>query len=170
MLKEYASRFFKLVASYMLGERWNLTMTDSKPEFINLFKTAKDNIRVVTGSLHHSLFEDDQILSVLEDLSTRSEDPVTIEIIHGPKPDPKSKRIFKLQQKAEGRFHIMQTSKRPGLHFVLVDGCRYRVEKYHKENQPERMAYMKTRSPIFLNRILAEKFDDLKLASRDSGA
>jgi hypothetical protein len=169
MFIKYASRFLKLVASCILGEKWNATMMDSQQECRKLFNSAKHDIRIVTGNLHHDLFENDQILSTLEDLITRDEAPVTIEIIHGPNPDPKSKRIFKLQQKAKGRVSIMRAPKRPGAHFVLVDGLRYRIEQYHEADKPERIAFIKTKSPIFLNRILAEKFDDLKLTTQKSG-
>lgn len=169
MLMELVSKVFERLAASLLGEKWNTTMADSKQQCEGLFKSAKHDIRVVTGDLHHQLFEDEKILTTLKDLSTREEYPVTIEIIHGPNPDPKSKSIFKLQKQAKGRVHIMTTPKRPGAHFVLVDGLRYRVEKYHEANQPERMAFMQTKKPIFLNRVLAEKFDDLKLKSHKSG-
>jgi len=168
MVIKYAARFLRLIAGCILGEKWNATLADSQQECKNLFKSAKHNIRIVTGNLQHELFENEQILSILEDVSTRDEAPVTIEIIHGPEPDPESKSIFKLQKKAKGRMHIMRAPKRPGAHFVLVDGRRYRVERYHEAHQPERMAFMKTRSPVFLNRVLAEKFNDLKLTTQKS--
>lgn len=169
MLTKYASLFLKLVAGFILGEKWNDTLTGTKQECRNLFKSAKHNIRIVAGELQHEVFEDDQIIAVLEDLSTRDKDPITIEIIHGPNPDPKSKRIFELQKKAKGRVSIMKAPKRPATHFVLVDGSSYRVEKYHKAREPERMAYMKTKHPLFINRILARKFDDLTLTIKKSG-
>ncbi len=169
MVMKIASKFLSFIASFILGERWNATIAHSGKECGNLFKGAKDSIRIVTGELQHELFEDNEVLSILEDLSTRKENPVTIEIIHGPNPDPRSKRIFKLQQKAKGRVHIMRLPKRPLAHFILVDEKKFRVEKYHEANKPERMAYMKTRGSLFLNRILAEKFEDLKVSNQKPG-
>ena len=170
MAIKIVSQFLRYVASFVLGERWNATIEDSRKECGNLFKGAKNSIRMVTGELQHDLFEDNRVLSLLEDVSTRKENPVTVEIIHGPNPDPRSKRIFKLQQRKNSRVHIMRLSKRPKTHFVLVDNKKFRIEKYHEANKPERMAYMKTRSPMFINRILAEKFEDLKLSSQKSRA
>ena len=169
MLTAIASRCVRFLASVLLGERWNATITDSTRECNILFRSANNSIRIVTGELQHELFEDNEVLSILEDLSTRKEKPVTIEIIHGPNPDPRSKRIFKLQQKAKGRVYIMRLPKRPLAHFVLVDEKKFRVEKYHEANKPERMAYMKTRGSLFLNRILAEKFEDLKVSNQKPG-
>ena len=118
--------------------------------------------------MQNEIFESDKIYSTLEELSTRKENPITIEIIHGPDPDPKSKRIFELAKKAKGNVKIMSVATRPKAHFILVDNSKFRIEKYHGPNQRERMAYMKTRKPIFLNRILAEKFDELKAASQET--
>ena len=75
MVVKCVSRFLRLVADCILGEKWNATLTDSQRECKNLFKGAKSNIRIVTGDLQHDLFENEQILSILEDLSTRAEAP-----------------------------------------------------------------------------------------------
>jgi len=160
-----AVQLVKFMASIILGERWNETITHSRQECKKLIESADKSIRIVTGDLQHELFEDDQIYSTFERLSKRKENPVKIEIIHGPHPDPKSKRIFELSRKNKARVKIMQLPKRPGAHFVLIDGTRYRLEKYHKAGQTERMAFMKTKNPIFLNRILNERFNDLMAVS-----
>ena len=167
-LTKIAVKAIKGIASFLLGERWNSTMTESVKECGRLFGSAKDSIRIVTGELQHDLFENDQILSTLEELGTREGKSVNIEILHGPNPDPQSKRIFELPQKTKGRVHIMRVPKRPKIHFVLVDGTKFRLERFHGANKPERMAYMKTKPSIFLSNILAEKFADLKAVSRAS--
>lgn len=170
MLTEIASKFVRFSISLILGERWNATLTESVGECEKLIKSAKKNVNIVTGELQHELFENNRILSLLEELGTREKGPVSIEIIHGPNPDAQSKRIFKLPQKTKGKVRIMQAPKRPKTHFILVDGNKFRLERFHSANKPERIAYMKTHPSMFLHGILAEKFDGLKAISRESKA
>ena len=166
-LAKIVTKVIKRIAWFLLGERWNSSITESLNECKKLFKNANRSVRVVAGELQHDVFDNDQVLTILKEVSTREKKPVRVEIIYGPNPDPKTKRIFALPKKTNGNVQIMQVPERPRTHFIIVDDNRIRIERFHHVNEPERRAYMK-RNTMFLHSILAEKFDALKASSRQA--
>lgn len=146
----------------VLGARWNGDMEHSISDFIKLIKGAKSNVKIVAGELDHKLFEDKNVLGVVKDAIGRDDNPITIEILCGDKPDPETREIWKMSKGSGGRLQILKLKHRPSAHFVLVDDGKWvRIEQYHDAAEPERVAFTKKGS-LFLGATLKEDFDTLK--------
>jgi hypothetical protein len=66
----------------------------------DLFRRAKESIKIVAGRVSHEFYDDPRIVEVLENAANRRPKGVTIEIIYGPKFDPESTGVMtQVQQK-----------------------------------------------------------------------
>lgn len=161
-MKNYFYLSLQLIARLFLRANWNGSIPDTVDDFVNLIKASKHNVWIVTGDLEYTVFDNDRVLNEMKSVITRAKNPVNIEILCGPRPDARAKKILKLAKEKEDRLNIIKLTERPKAHFLLVDGGkRIRIEEFHEANEPERVAYSKSNA-LFLGSVLQDEFRRLR--------
>ena len=151
-------KILEAILNFITGFTLNEDITHSLKECKGLFGQANKSIHIVAGDLESTLFEDKEVLDILKQRMNRQKNPIDVQIIYGPKHDPKTHTIFEWESP---NLLMAQVPTRPSAHFMIIDNKHTRVEEYHEQFKPERKAYIAYRT-LFLADKLETEFAKLK--------
>lgn len=140
----------------LLNMRTARRLPEIKGIWKDLMATAQVSLKIVGGELNSEFYEDEGILEELEAAIDRD---VQVEIVHGPNVDPKTKRIFELEQ--ENKVALYGLRDRPQSHFMVVDETTAEVESFHAPRAGDRQIFTKS-DTLFLAQRLSIEFEKLK--------
>jgi hypothetical protein len=146
----------------LLGILSNTEVARGKQICKELFKKAGASIKIVSGNLSSSFYNDPEIIQALDEASQRG---VCIEIIHGTPMDLGNGRLFELQE--QGKIMLYALKEYPIHQFIVVDGKHVRVEEPHYQKQGSRRAYA-VHNTLFLGRKLEVEFNKLRIFAKST--
>lgn len=129
----------------------------------DLLRNAKNEVKIVSGTLTHDFYIDYKIDEVLEEIS----DKIDIQIISGKDYDKESKSILNLAKNQKIKLYLYNGE--PPKHFLLIDSKNVRAEISHTVKD---LNLSKTKGNVIKNSIfLGNKLKlDFKKFKRDSKA
>ena len=160
-------RIYQSILRRLTGFANNDTLPDALKESKELFSKAQKSIHIVSGDLEAEFFEEPLVTEALRNVATREKNPVSVQILFGPEPDPNTHTLFEMAQELPS-VQLIRLPTRPGGHFVVVDGKHTRVEEFHEALSGKRKGYITTNT-FFLGDRLETEFDILKSQASDDG-
>ena len=101
-------------------------------------KTASQSILFVSGEFFNHVFNNPEIIEVLEEKANQRP-KLSIDLIGGPNLDPLNEKLQKLID--SGKINYYQLPRRPLRHFSIIDAQEVRIENPHATNAINRRGY-----------------------------
>ncbi len=94
----------------------------------NLYRNAKESIKIVSRRLNHKFYNDPRIVNVFRKASEKG---VSVEIVCGPAVDPNTKELIELSEKGLIKIFQLKSNNLPRTHYSIVDEKHLRLEIPH---------------------------------------
>lgn len=134
--------------------RWgNHTLAGRVAHFVDLLSVAKRSVVIITGSLHHNLFDHDEVVCALEALP----DDVRVEVFHEDPIDEKSARFKRelMRRNAE----IRRIAPNQISHGMIIDSKHCKVEAF---GVPDGQDHKRARYYMFAPRLARRALDQVE--------
>jgi len=112
--------------------RWcNHTLKERISNFVDLMTIARKSVVLVTGSLHHGLYDQNDVVSALEGL----EEGIKLTIYHESELDPSSGRFRKELERRKATF--IRISPKRVSHGAIIDEKHCKIEQFGVDDAAE---------------------------------
>jgi hypothetical protein len=153
----------KFLVDLIYGISTNKDMDTAKIKTADLLKKSKKSVKIISGNLYHVFYDSKEIYDAFKELTNNCHER-DIDIIIGPKIDPKTNKILEFAK--AGKINIYSNNKYPEKHYTIIDNKIVRAEVNHNVSDLAITKAHILNNSIFLAKKLAFEFDVLKQQSK----
>lgn len=144
--------------------RSNLSIKNAISEIHRLFSYANEQVIIVSGSLNHKIWNNNQLINDLIFLVKRG---IDIQILCGPKLEIEKDSLiynFLVDSISKGEIKLYIREKKPESHLIIIDDTHIRLEKMHISNSKKREALIQNYTGSLAGRAKS-KFEEYRMES-----